>query len=84
MTSTISAETDADIIRSLREQGHEIIFQVDESKSLDEIMAEIDWSGFDLQHAAPVEVLEAVREPVYHLDDESGLPRYRRREYEVI
>lgn len=73
MRNAISADTGSEAIRALRESGLEPVFTVEEHKGLGEILAEIDWSQFESE-PLPDEPFESTREPVYHLDDDGGMP----------
>lgn len=69
MNNRVSASSSSETIRALRENGQEPIFTVDEHKTLDEIMNEIDWSIFT-ETPDDASIFETIKEPVYHLDGE--------------
>ena len=71
MTHKVAADTSAQAIRALREEGYEPIFSLEENKSLDEIMSEIDWSKYGA-YPVPESLQEGTPESVYHLDDISA------------
>ncbi|MBU1249284.1 MAG: hypothetical protein KKB70_11335 [Proteobacteria bacterium] len=81
MTHKVTADSSSEAIRALREEGYEPIFSVDEHKSLDEIMSEIDWSKYGA-HDPSESSMDPNMEPVYHLDDMSAdqylIPRANR------
>ena len=73
MNNRVPASSSSEAIRALRETGHEPIFTVDEHKTLNEIINEIDWSTFSDEPEDDA-MFESTREPVYHLDGELADP----------
>lgn len=71
MTHRISAAISSDSIRELRESGQEPIFNVDEHKTLSEIMGEIDWSAY-AEEPTIDPMFESTREPIWHLDADTA------------